>query len=194
MPRKADKNLEGRIGDAAYQLWMQGGEHALTMRAVARAAKTTTPTLYERFKDKHDLVVFLRERARTRMFQALQPAKSTAEACEIGLKFALAHGNEYLLLTSDWAQRLGRREPLPSYEFLKALLAKDLGGQPDSYSRLALALVALVHGTAIMLLGEGVDERIAKELEGACLDACRGLIKSARNGYDGRAKDASLGL
>ncbi|HMD40807.1 MAG TPA: TetR family transcriptional regulator [Candidatus Acidoferrum sp.] len=194
MPRKADKNLEGRIVDAAYQLWTQGGEHALTMRAVARAAKTTTPTLYERFKDKHDLVVFLRERARTRMFQAVQPAKSAAEACELGLKFTLVHGNEYLLLASDWAQRLGRREPLPSYEFLKARLAEDLGGAPDNYARLALSLVALIHGTAIMILSEGVDVRVSRELEGACLEACRGLIEAPGNGYDGRVKDKGLGL
>ena len=26
MPRKADKQLEGRIVDAAYQLWSKGGE------------------------------------------------------------------------------------------------------------------------------------------------------------------------
>jgi AcrR family transcriptional regulator len=164
------------------------------MRAVARAAKTTTPTLYERFKDKHDLIVFLRERARTRMFLALQPATTTAEACELGLNFTLAHGNEYLLLTSDWAQRLGRREPLPSYQFVKARLASDLGGTPENYSRLALSLVALVHGTAIMLLGEGVDARVSAELEGACLDACRALIKSAGNGYDGKVRDRDTGL
>jgi len=194
MPRKADKKLEGRIVDAAYQLWTQGGEHALTMRAVARAAKTTTPTLYERFKDKHDLVVFLRERARTQMFQALQPAKSAAEACELGLKFTLTHGNEYLLLTSDWAQRLGRKEPLPSYEFVKALLAKDLGGAPEKYSRLALSLVALIHGTAIMLLSEGVDARVSNELAGACLEACRGLIECAGKARDWGVKDKELGL
>ncbi|MGA2096585.1 MAG: TetR/AcrR family transcriptional regulator [Candidatus Acidiferrum sp.] len=192
MPRKADKSLESRIIDVAYQLWVQGGERALTMRAVAQAAKTTTPTLYERFKDKHDLVVFLRERARTRLFQALQPAKTGAEACELGLKFVLAHGNEYLLLTADWAQRLGRRETLPSYEFVKARLAEDLGGVPENHARLALSLVALIHGTAIMILGEGVDGAVSQELEAACLDACRRLIKAAGNGHDGRVKDKEL--
>jgi len=34
MPRKADTALEGRIVDAAYRLWSQEGEAALTMRAV----------------------------------------------------------------------------------------------------------------------------------------------------------------
>jgi len=189
MPRKADKRLEGRIVDAAYQLWSRGGEHALTMRAVAKAARTTTPTLYERFSDKHALLVFLRDRARERMFLALQPAKTTAEACRAGLRFTLEHGNEYLLLTSDWAERLGRKEPMPSYELLKTKLAGDLGGTPGEHAELALALVALVHGTAILLLGEGVQEQISKEFERACQAACEGLIENARRSGVRRAHD-----
>lgn len=194
MPRKADERLEGRILDAAYQLWSVRGEHGLTMRAVAEAAKTTTPTLYERFKDKRGLLDFLRERARQRMFQALQPAKSGEEVCRLALRFTLSHGNEYLLLTSDWAVRLGRKDPLPSYEFIKAKLAEDLGGPPADHSRLAMSLIALVHGTAILLLSEAVEKRVANEVEEATLYACRRLIEGARGGYDGKAKDANLGL
>ena len=188
MPRKADKQLEGRILDAAYQLWSQGGEHALTMRAVALAAVTTTPTLYERFRDKHDLIAFLRVRARERMFNALQPARSTAEACRLGLEFALANRNEYLLLTSDWAERFARKEPLPSYEYLKEKLAGDHGGAPADYARLGLAIVAQVHGTAVLLLGEGVEAQIATEFKEACLGACKALIESARKGVGGTGK------
>jgi AcrR family transcriptional regulator len=179
MPRKADKQLEGRIVDAGYQLWSKGGARALTMRAVALAAKTTTPTLYERFRDKHDLIVFLRVRARERMFNALQAAKSTVEACRLGLEFALTNGNEYLLLTSDWAERLARKEPMPSYEYVMEKLALDLGGEPSDYAKLAMALVAQVHGTAILLLGEEVEAGTAKELREACLEACEALIQYA---------------
>jgi AcrR family transcriptional regulator len=185
MPRKADKQLEGRILDAAYQLWSEGGEHALTMRAVALAAETTTPTLYERFQDKHDLIVFLRVRARERMFNALQPARSAAEACRLGLEFALANRNEYLLLTSDWAERFARKEVMPSYEYLKEKLAEDHGGAPADYAQLGLAIVAQVHGTAILLLGEGVEALIAREFKDACLGACRTLIESAPRGVGG---------
>jgi hypothetical protein len=42
MPRKPDAALENRILDAAYKLWSKRGEDALTMRAVAKAAGTTT--------------------------------------------------------------------------------------------------------------------------------------------------------
>lgn len=182
MPRKADAQLESRIVDAAYLLWSKGGEHALTMRAVAQAAKTTTPTLYERFRDKDDLIVFLRARARQRMFAAIQPAKSALEGCRLGLEFTLNNDNEYLLLTSDWAERLGRQEPMPSYEFLTNLLAKDLGGTPTSYKQVALSLVALVHGTAIMLAGEGIQPSIAQQFKDACMDGCERLIASSSKG------------
>jgi len=56
--------LESRILDAAYRMWSERGEHALTMRAVASASGTTTPTLYERFSNKDDLLSVLRRRAR----------------------------------------------------------------------------------------------------------------------------------
>ena len=177
MPRKPDKQLEGRILDAGYQLWSKGGERALTMRAVALAAKTTTPTLYERFQDKHDLIVFLRVRARERMFDALQPAKSTTEACRLGLEFALRNGNEYLLLISDWAERLARKERMPSYEYIQEKLAVDLGGEAANYARLAMALVAQVHGAALLLLGEGVEKGIEDEMKETCLEACKALIE-----------------
>jgi|SRR5579864_2227829 len=188
MPRKADKGLESRIVDAAYDLWSKGGEHALTMRAVALAAKTTTPTLYERFRDKHDLIVFLRVRAKERMFNALQPAKSTVETCRLGLEFALANGNEYLLLTSDWAERLARKEQMPSYEFVMEKLAGDLGGEPSKYVKLAMALVAQVHGTALLLLGEQIEPGIAKELKEACREACEALIQCAGKRVGGEAR------
>lgn len=177
MPRKADGQLEGRIVDAAYQLWSKEGEHALTMRAVARAAGTTTPTLYERFRDKHDLIMFLRLRARERMFAALQPARSTAEACRLGLEFTLTNGNEYLLLTSDWAERFARKERMPSFEFIQEKLADDLGGVAADYLGLAMALVAQVHGAALLLLGEEVEAGIAEQLKNACLEACQVLIE-----------------
>jgi AcrR family transcriptional regulator len=189
MPRKADEKLEGRIGDAAYQLWSLGGERAVTMRAVAKAAKTTTPTLYERFSDKHELIAFLRDRARHNMFEALRKGDTALEVCRLALRFTLTHGNEYLLLTSDWAERLGRRDPLPSFEFLKAKLAQDLGQPPAEYAALALALVALIHGTAILLLGESIEPGIAKQFEEACLRACEGLIESASKGRSGGAND-----
>jgi len=111
------------------------------------------------------------------MFNALQPAESTAEACRLGLEFALSNGNEYLLLTSDWAERLARKERMPSYEHLKEMLAGDLGGEAANYARLAMALISQVHGAALLLLGEEVEKGIAEELKETCLEACKALIQ-----------------
>lgn len=180
MPRQADKGLEGRVVDAAYELWSKGGEPALTMRAVAKAAKTTTPTMYERFRDKHELVEFLRERARQRIFAALQPAKTALDVCRLGLAFTKTFGNEYLLLTADWSARLGRNVPMPSYEFLKGKLARDLGGRAEDHAGLALALIIQVHGTAILLQGQGLKPDVSRQLQDVCLRACEALIEDAR--------------
>ena len=50
MPRHPDPDLEDRILSAAQRLWTRGGEKSLTMRAVARAARTNTPAVYRRFE------------------------------------------------------------------------------------------------------------------------------------------------
>jgi AcrR family transcriptional regulator len=176
MPRKPDAELESRILDAAYKLWSKRGENALTMRAVARAAGTTTPTLYQRFRDKRDLVVPLRARALEKLVSVLQPACSPVTTCDRFLEFASTHPHEYRLLTSDWAVRLSRPEPRPTFELIKKRLATQLGGEPEEHARLALALGALVHGTATMLLVKGVHEKVSRELRSACHEACESLI------------------
>lgn len=190
MPRKAEAGLEGRILDAAYKLWSERGEHALTMRAVAEAAGTTTPTLYERFRDKHDLLELLRSRARQNLYAAIRGADSAADVCRRALEFTARHGHEYELLTDGWAARLGRKEPMPSVELMKQRLAEELGGASNDHSDLSLALVALVHGTSLLLLGEGVQEDVARQLRRTCIGACEALIREAGRGAAGRKRRA----
>jgi AcrR family transcriptional regulator len=188
MPRKAEAGLEGRILDSAYKLWSERGEHALTMRAVAKAAGTTTPTLYERFRDKHDLLELLRVRARQNLFAAIRLAESAADVCRRALEFIARHGHEYRLLTDGWAVRLGRKEPMPSVALMKQRLAEQLGGAPEEHTDLALALVALVHGTALLLLAEGVNEEVARQLRRTCMAACEALIRDAAGGRMARRR------
>jgi AcrR family transcriptional regulator len=179
MPRKPDKKLEGRILDAAYKLWVDGGEHALTMRAVARRAGTTTPTLYERFRDKRDLLSALQARAQERLFNAIKPAPSITEACRIAINFTLVHGHEYELIAKDWAARLSRKEPTPAFDLIKARLADQFGGDPQDHMQLALALVTLYHGASMLLLGEGIDPQIGVAIKEACIAATDSLIAAA---------------
>jgi AcrR family transcriptional regulator len=178
MPRKADAELESRVLSAAYRLWSKGGENALTMRAVARAAGTTTPTMYQRFRNKSDLVMLLHKQALEQLVSVLKPACSPAATCGRFLDFAIKHPHEYRLLTADWAVRLSSREPRPTFEIIKKRLAVQLGGVPEQHARLALALGALIHGTAMMLLAEGVHKKISRQLRSTCNEACETLIQS----------------
>lgn len=180
LPRKRDARLEPRILAAAYKLWTRGGEKALTMRAVARAAKTTTPTLYERFRDKRDILELLRTQVQLNLFAAVAQTASLEDFCERYLDFALSHRHEYELLHADWAVRLERDESRPSFELLKTRLAARLGGAPSDHAGLALSLAALVHGTATLLLTRGVSERVSKELRHACTTAFRTLVSGSK--------------
>ena len=78
MPRHPDPDLEQRILDAASRLWARGGEKALTMRAVAKAAGTTTPTVYERYRDRDDILRALRLQTRRELFAALSRTRHPA--------------------------------------------------------------------------------------------------------------------
>ena len=179
MPRRPDTALEGRIVDVAYRLWSQRGEEALTMRAVARAAKTTTPTLYHRFRDKKDLKHFLEERARQKMYEALQPARTALDVCRNALEFSSTHGHEYRLLTSDWGVRYAHGTPMRWYDYLKQELSKELGSEGAQLDELAFQLFALVHGTALLRPAGGEHEAIANALSAACLKACSALLQAA---------------
>jgi AcrR family transcriptional regulator len=179
MPRKADARLEGRILAAAYRLWTTRGEHALTMRAVARASRTTTPTLYERFSDKEDLLSLLRRRARLNLFAAIKSSRTPVQVCHRVLDFFVAHPHDFRLITDDWAIAFARKEHMPSFEFLKRRLAAQLGGQPDQHTAVALALVALLHGTAALLHSADNHKKISHNFRHACLSACESLVQAA---------------
>ena len=187
MPRKPDVALEGKIVDVAYRLWSDHGEKALTMRAVARAARTTTPTLYQRFRDKRDLRHFLEERARQNLFDALQSARTSLEICRKALEFTSTHGHEYRLLAAEWGQRFAQRLPTRAFDYLKKMLAKELGGEAAQYDELAMQLFCQVHGAAL-LRPEGKELQAAEFMNEACLRACSILLEQAASKKSSRTK------
>jgi len=191
MPRKPDAQLEERILNAAYNLWKKGGERTLTMRAVAKAAGTTTPTLYERFRDRGDLLAALRARAQDNLFQAIKPARSIAEACRIALDFTVTHGHEYELVAKDWGALVSRGEPTPSFDLIKERLAEQLGGSPNDHLQLAFALATLYHGASILLLNEGIDPKIAATIKQACISATDTLVQDAARTAKSRSAPAN---
>jgi AcrR family transcriptional regulator len=176
MPREADPLLEKRILDAARKLWNRGGEKSLTMRAVAKLAATTTPTVYQRFQNKRDILRALRQQAELSLFAALRPTRSPAQACQQYLEFAMKHPSEYELLFTGLGGRAWHHEPRPSFELMKQSVAARLGGSPQEHADLALALWALLHGTATLLVAGKADQRLSKQLRRSCLTTFEQLI------------------
>ncbi len=65
MPRQPDPQLETRILRAAQKLFLRGGEKGLSMRALAKAAHTSTPAVYRRYKSRKQILEAFNELSRT---------------------------------------------------------------------------------------------------------------------------------
>jgi AcrR family transcriptional regulator len=176
LPRQADPQLEQRILEAASRLRARGGEKALTMRAVAKAAGTTTPTVYERYRDRDDIVRALRIQTRVELFAALRRSRTLAEACQLYLEFALEHRHAYEVLYDRFAEPPSLHEPWPSFNLLRERLTKRLGGTPRQHTRLMLSLWSLMHGTALLLIRGGAVGPLRTQMFHACLDAVEVVV------------------
>ena len=177
MPRHADPQLEGRILKAARKLYLRGGEKALSMRALARAAKTNTPAVYRRFRNRKEILRAMVQQVQQDLFEVLQPCASLQEACERFLDFALARAHEYELISSGLFSRIDM--PRPNFEFMKQRSAEWLGGTPDDHAGLVLALWALMHGTAMLLISGTVPKGREAQLPSLLGQAADVLVRNA---------------
>ena len=179
MPRHPDPDLEQRILAAASRLWARGGEKALTMRAVAHAAGTTTPTVYERYRDRDDILRALRLETRRELFAALSATRTLREAFQSHLEFALEHSHAYEVLFDGVGKPPSLHEPWPSFNLMRERVAKRLGGTPRQHTRLMLAVWSLMHGTAMLIIRGGFEGELRVQTVHACLDAFDGMLDSA---------------
>jgi AcrR family transcriptional regulator len=184
LPRQADPQLEQRILDAACRLWSRGGEKALTMRGVAKAAGTTTPTLYERYHDRDDILRAVRIETRVELFAAVSPTRSLAQACRKYLEFAMEHCHAYEVLFDGFAQPPSLHEPWPTFNLMRQRVAQRLGGSSREHTRLMLSLWSLMHGTAMLMIRGGVTGPLRMQMMHACLDAVEAIVGEA-----GRSKN-----
>ena len=188
MPRHADPDLENRILNAAQVLWKRGGEKALTMRAVARAAGTNTPAVYRRFKDRRDLVRGLLLRIANRIREDFAAGETLEEMAEAYVDSALQKPHEYELFYTH-ARELspprgsGKPKPIresrPNFRFVEQLLAKRLGGEAEDHTQLALAVWATLHGTTTLLLSKSIPDGHEEELRKACRAAIKTMLEGA---------------
>ena len=179
MPRQPDPQLEQRILDAACQLWYRGGEKALTMRGVAKAAGTSTPTLYERYRNRDDILRAVRLQTRVELFAALSRTRSLTHACERYLEYALEHPHAYDIIFDGFAQPPSLHEPWPSFNLMRTRLAERLGGTPRYHTRLMLSLWSLMHGTAMLMIRGGVAGPLRAQMIHSCLDAVEAITAEA---------------
>jgi len=178
MPRQPDPLLEGRIHEAARKLFVKGGEKALSMRALAKLAHTNTPAVYRRFRDRKAILRALLEQFQQDLFRVLQSADSLQEICNRTLEFALGHPREYALAFGEWAPKF--QESRPNVEYVKTRAAEWLGGSPEDHSRLVLALLALIHGTATLLNSKTLHAKDQAELHSIFTASVDLLVSNAR--------------
>jgi AcrR family transcriptional regulator len=179
VPRHPDPDLEQRILAAASRLWARGGEKALTMRAVAKASGTTTPTVYERYRDRDDILRALRLQTRRDLFAALSRTRTLRDAFQAQLDFALDHSHAYEVLFDGVAKPPSLHEPWPSFNLMRERLAQRLGGTPRQNTRLMLAVWSLMHGTAMLIIRGGFEGVLRTQTIHACLDAFDSIVDSA---------------
>lgn len=197
MARNPDPDLEERILHAARRLWRKGADKAMTMRAVARAARTNTPAVYRRFPHRDDILRALLEQTRLEMYRHLEAGSSVEEACERYIDYALSHPHEYELyylheqellfagkVKSGMTLNQTFKESRPAVQMMKGKMAAQLGGTPDEYTHLELALWALLHGTVMLLIAKTIQPQHATEMRVACRTAVATLLRNASNSND----------
>lgn len=151
MPPHADLKLEERILNAAQRLWRTRGERGLTLRAVARAAGSTTPTVYKRFRNKQALVAALGLRIRAQLIEYLIATASLEDVGRRYVEFAEQHPHEYQLLLHSWGDVFNPGVPRPGRIWLMTEFARRFGGNPEDYARAVYAIILLSHAAASML-------------------------------------------
>jgi len=182
LPRHPDPDLEQRILAAASRLWARGGEKAFTMRAVARGAGTTTPTVYERYRDREDILRALRLQTRKELFAALSGSRTLRHAVQRHLEFALEHAYAYEVLFDGVGQPPSLHEPWPSFNLMRERIATLLGGTPRQYNRLMLAVWSLMHGAAMLIIRGRLEGALRTQTIHACIDAVESIVQAASVG------------
>ena len=180
MPRHPNPALEQNILSAASRLWARGGEKTLTMRAIAKAAGTTTPTVYERYRDRDDILRALRLQTRRELFAALSRTRTLREAIRRHLEFALEHSYAYEVLFDGVGKPPSLHEPWPSFNLMRDRVARLIGGTPRDHNRLILAIWCLMHGTAMLIIRGNFEGALRTQSIHSCQDTVECLLKAAR--------------
>jgi AcrR family transcriptional regulator len=180
MPRTADPELPHRILKAADALWQSGGEEAVTIRGVATAAATTTPTVYSYYADREALLTALRALAFTRFSAHLQKSRDFKDACARHLEFGASHPRDYeLLYGRGWMERVSTDAQKGEIERYITHLVRA-GVDASKAAQVAYPIMMMLHGVVMHRLLNKKPGPLGRAIAAACLEACMTLLDSAR--------------
>lgn len=176
MPPIPDKQLEERILMAALRLWREQGEKGLTLRGVAHAAGTTTPTVYKRFRNKGAIRLALALRVREELNAAVFASLRLEEVYRRYLAFAEANPHQYDLLRLSWAELYAPDRPRPGRVWAMAQMATRFGGRPEDYGEIVDTIFLLCHGTSTLLTVAG-HPAARDAMRETCIRACDRMME-----------------
>lgn len=171
--RQREKDMQqAAILDAARELFMEAGEAAVTLRAVAERIGYSTTVIYQHFADKQALIQALCDRDFLHMSQTFARLSAIADAGArlhaLGLayvRFALEHPSAFRFMFLTARKAMSPKDSaipkgniaLDGYAFLKHTLAECLAQgllrpELDDVEQLAQLCWANVHGLACLYL------------------------------------------
>lgn len=177
MPRISNAALEGEIIAAAMRLLDKGGDDAVTLRAVAKEAGTTTPTIYERFPNRDRLMEGVTDRVTEDLLQVLRPCKSVRAMFFAYLRESRAHPARASFEVRTFAARYVRGQETPGFDLLKSRLTEEIGIKGSAAEDLALAIASLAFGTAQGMIAAGSDTRQALQFQRSAVRALQILLE-----------------
>ena len=126
------------------------------MRAIARAARTNTPAVYRRFRDREEILRALVASYQAEIFREVEPATSIADLLNRVLQFGLRQPREYQLMASGLLARVTRERP--NLDLAIVRVCSWLGGTADDNRELAMALWSLMHGLIMLRISGTMRE------------------------------------
>src|SRR5215471_7951632 len=155
MPRTPNVSLEAKIIAAAMRLLDRGGEEAVTLRAVAKEAGTTTPTIYERFQDRDRLMWRVAREGTEDIMHVLTPCKSVEAMFSAYLRESQERPNRVGFWVRTFGERYVAGEEMPAFDLLKSRLTQEFGATGSDCEELALAIASLAFGTVQGMIAAG---------------------------------------
>jgi AcrR family transcriptional regulator len=175
MPRKADPNLEKAIVNAAVRILDKRGIEAVTMRDVARAAGTTTPTLYERFADRDALLVALLDHSAYEMMGRMEGARNVLSMCEVFLDYSIEFPHRLDLVHKVWPRFDDRKRP--TYDLAVERIMKQHGHSKKNGEEIAQSIIATLMGSVLMMVGAGLKSKFSEDMRRRTLKSVKKLCE-----------------